>query len=76
MSTEILVRAFWDNEAEVWVAESDDLPGLVTEAPGLRELEKRLMLLIPDLLEANDNGPDGDIPIRLRPDEMCFVAHR
>jgi hypothetical protein len=26
------VEAFWDEEAHVWVASSDDVPGLVTEA--------------------------------------------
>ena len=26
------VRAEWDEEAKVWVATSDDVPGLVTEA--------------------------------------------
>ena len=25
------VEAFWDREAQVWVAESEDIPGLVTE---------------------------------------------
>jgi predicted RNase H-like HicB family nuclease len=26
------VAAFWDREAKVWVATSDDVPGLATEA--------------------------------------------
>ena len=26
------VEAFWDSDAEVWVAASDDIPGLVTKA--------------------------------------------
>jgi predicted RNase H-like HicB family nuclease len=30
-----VVTAIWDDEAKVWVAESDDVPGLVTEAPTL-----------------------------------------
>ncbi len=29
---ELLVTAFWDDEAKVWVAESDEVPGLITEA--------------------------------------------
>ncbi len=28
----ILVKATWDDEARVWVAESSDIQGLVTEA--------------------------------------------
>ena len=27
-----VIEATWDNEAEVWVAESDSVPGFITEA--------------------------------------------
>lgn len=47
------VRALWDAEAGVWVAESDDVPGLVAEAATPAELEAKLKLLIPELLELN-----------------------
>lgn len=47
------VRAFWDEEANVWVAESDDVPGLATEASGLDELRKKLVIMIPELLTEN-----------------------
>jgi predicted RNase H-like HicB family nuclease len=32
MKQEFTVTAMWDSEAAVWVAESEDMPGLVTEA--------------------------------------------
>ena len=32
------VQAQWNAAAEVWWAESDDLPGLATEAPSFSEL--------------------------------------
>jgi len=32
MHNKIQVKAFWDSDARVWVAESDDVPGLITEA--------------------------------------------
>ena len=38
----LTVRAEWDSEAGVWVAESDDVPGLVTEADTLERLVERL----------------------------------
>ncbi|MGH9482583.1 MAG: DUF1902 domain-containing protein [Terriglobales bacterium] len=47
------LRAFWDAEAGVWVASSDDVPGVVTEAPGLDLLKAKLSALIPELLAAN-----------------------
>jgi hypothetical protein len=31
-SKQILIDAIWDDEAEVWVASSDVVPGLVVEA--------------------------------------------
>ena len=36
------VRAEWDGEAKVWVATSDDVPGLATEAETMEELSKKL----------------------------------
>ena len=48
---EILAR--WDGEAGVWVAESDDVPGLVAEADSLNVLALKLKTLIPELLELN-----------------------
>ena len=47
------VRAEWDEEAEVWVASSDDVPGLATEADSMDALVKKLRSLIPELLQLN-----------------------
>jgi predicted RNase H-like HicB family nuclease len=49
----ILVRADWDPEAEVFVATSDDVPGLVAEAATPAELSRKLAVLVPELLELN-----------------------
>jgi predicted RNase H-like HicB family nuclease len=49
----ILVNAIWDKEASVWVATSEQVPGLVTEAATAEELEKKLMVMIPELLVEN-----------------------
>ena len=47
------IEAFWDQDAEVWVAESEDVVGLVTESPTLEELTIKLRQIIPELLVAN-----------------------
>ena len=47
------VRAEWDADAGVWVASSDDVPGLVTESETLEALDTKLQTLVPELLEAN-----------------------
>jgi predicted RNase H-like HicB family nuclease len=64
---EFKVTAFWDQEASVWVAESQDVPGLVTEADTVEQLVAKLRTMVPELLEANGVlGNDvEDVPIRL-----------
>ena len=47
------VRAEWDGEAEVWVASSDNVPGLATGADTLEGLIEKLKVVIPELLEEN-----------------------
>jgi predicted RNase H-like HicB family nuclease len=47
------VTAFWDEEAKVWVAESDEVPGLATEATTLEALVEKLKIMIPELLDLN-----------------------
>ena len=56
----ISVRAIWDPVALVWVATSDDLPGLVTEAATVEALAAKLPALVSDLLELN--GAISDLP--------------
>jgi len=54
MKTRVInVKAVWDKDAQVWVAISEDLPGLVTEADTLEQLTEKLQVMIPELLEVN-----------------------
>lgn len=43
----------WDDDAGVWVATSDDVPGLVTEGATLESMADKLKHLVPELLDAN-----------------------
>ncbi len=63
----LTVRATWDVQASVWVAESDDVPGLITEAEDLDALMSKLRVMIPELLEANGALPPNvdELPFRL-----------
>ncbi|BAY91908.1 toxin-antitoxin system, antitoxin component, HicB family [Tolypothrix sp. PCC 7601] len=47
------VEAFWDSDAQVWVATSDDVPGLVTEASTIEVLTQKLREIIPELIILN-----------------------
>lgn len=50
----LFIRAEWDHEAGVWVATSDDVPGLATEKSTFEGSREKLKVLIPELLEANE----------------------
>jgi predicted RNase H-like HicB family nuclease len=54
-SKQILIAATWDPDAKVWVAESEDVPGLVAEADSPESLLEKLKTRIPELLELNDS---------------------
>lgn len=56
------VTAEWDDETQLWVATSDDIPGLVTEAPDLDALLMRVRAVAPELLQDNRHQlSDGDL---------------
>lgn len=59
------VRAEWDEEASVWVATSDDVPGLVTEEATMEGLIRKLRIIVPELLEANGLRTGGEVPFEL-----------
>lgn len=71
----LLVRATWDAEAKVWVATSDDVPGLATEAATQAELVKKLKIMVPELLDANGYADGDEIPVRLL-GECTFVTNK
>ena len=58
----------WDDEAQVWYATSEDIPGLVLEHESFDRLVEKVTLVAPELLELNC-GITGDFSID------C-VAHR
>lgn len=47
------IQFMWDNEAQVWVATSDDVPGLVLESGSFDALVERVRYAVPELLELN-----------------------
>ena len=47
------VTAEWDDDARVWVASSDDVPGLATGADTFEDLVEKLKVVIPELLVEN-----------------------
>ena len=61
----ILIRTEYDDEAHVWVAQSDEIP-LVTEAATFEILCQKLPSLIQDVLGENGDARVGqDVPFEL-----------
>ena len=50
---EYVVNLIWDNEASVWTATSDDIPGLVLESGSFDALLECVRIAIPELLSLN-----------------------
>jgi predicted RNase H-like HicB family nuclease len=58
------VRAHWDEDAKVWWAESDEVPGLASEALTLEQLDENVRAIAPELLLLN-KGVTGRVLIEL-----------
>ena len=50
---EYKVNFTWDSEAGVWIAQSDDIPGLVLEGGSLDALIERVRFAAPELIALN-----------------------
>lgn len=77
MSRAYEVAAHWDSEAGVWVAESDDIPGLVAEAESMNALVEKIRVLVPELFELNGGLEPGqetvDVLVRAHHEETASV---
>jgi Domain of unknown function (DUF1902) len=67
MARPIVVHADWDPEAEVWVATTQDIKGLVIEAESIEALRAKLPGMVIDLLQetgVSDLPPSIEIVAR------------
>lgn len=77
---QLVVKAEWDAEAEVWYVAESDVPGLAAEGANLEELLAKLRIVVPELVELNahliEGDLDRDLPIRLVAEriESCAPA--
>ena len=60
MNNEYKINFAWDDEASVWIATSDDVPGLILEDDSFDILVERVRYAVPELL-AFENKLNGDI---------------
>lgn len=62
-----IIKAEWDDEAQVWYVAESDVPGLATEAPSVDALIRKLRVMVPEMLELNGVIPGAipDVPFDL-----------
>lgn len=65
---EYTVHFTWDEEARVWIATSDDIPGLVLESGSFDALLERTRFAVPELLSLNF--------LEGRPLSLTFISER
>ena len=69
---EYVVNFTWDNEADVWIATSDDIPGLVLESGSFDALLERTRFAVPELLSLNASEPQPLTFISKRQERMVL----
>lgn len=74
MQKTLFIRAEWDEATSVWVATSDDVPGLVTEADTIEKLSQKLNDMIPELLALNGHVNMPEIPFELLARRFSVVS--
>jgi hypothetical protein len=65
---EYIINLAWDDEPAVWIATSDDIPGLVLESGSLDALIERVRFAVPELLTLNG--------VRQETFSICFRSER
>jgi Domain of unknown function (DUF1902) len=69
-----VIRVLWDSEANVWVATSDDIPGLVVEASSFDDVVKEVRVLVPELLDLNGISKGKVLDLHFLADRLESVA--
>ncbi len=67
------VNFTWDDEANVWIAQSDDIPGLVLEGGSLDALFERVRFAAPELIELNKSSTINSFFFRVERHERVLV---
>ena len=74
MKTEYVVNLEWDSDAAVWVATSEDVPGLALESGSFDALVERLRSAVPELLALNGtDAADAVVCLRAERRECVFA---
>jgi predicted RNase H-like HicB family nuclease len=71
--SEYTIIFFWDDEASVWIAESEDLPGLILESDSFDNLVEKVKKAVHDLLELNETN-HRQVKLHFKAERLAVVA--
>ncbi|MGA8691041.1 MAG: DUF1902 domain-containing protein [Methyloceanibacter sp.] len=74
MTRSLTIDARWDAQAQVWLATSAEVPGLVVEADSWPAMIEEVRLVLPDLLELSDQGADK-LSLTFKAEERLDLAN-
>ena len=69
-----VIRVLWDHDAQVWVATSDDVQGLVVEAASFDEVVQEVRRLVPELFQLNGGTHSKVFDLHFLADRLESVA--
>ena len=67
-----VINVVWDNDAEVYIAMSDDIPGLVLESGSFDALIEKVRFAAPELLALNSPKAE-EIDLKFVSERLCKV---
>jgi len=70
---EYAITVIWDDEASVWVAESEDIPGLILESSSFDELVGKVKTAVPELLEISKVN-HSQVKLHFKAEQLAVVA--
>ena len=70
---EYTVRFDWDADAAVWVATSEDIPGLVLESGSIDALIERVRFAVPELIELDQLRQGSTLNFQFERRERLFA---
>ncbi len=68
------IQLDWDDEAEVWMATSEDIPGLILEDKSADKLIQRVLLAAQEIIELNGVEKRQDFYFHCNRHERVAVA--
>lgn len=70
---QVNINFVWDEDAQVWIATSNEVPGLILESESIDELIERVRIAVPELLELNGMSGNALLDYHTERREMVFA---